>query len=179
MTSPSEIIPPQEPKKNRVLQLQIKPGDPLILDRWVDVAYVGLWFSFGLWGVITLLVGLPTITQFTPDWYQTAWSGSIGLLAITASIVSSLIFFDTPWMKQYTKKYIERALAIPLCAFIGVYPVLLILRTLDGDAYKTAGLSALILGFVIFPALRIHILNVRIKAIREVEKVATGTSKTI
>lgn len=169
---------PQTEKKN-YLRLQIKPSDPLIVDRWLDVAYVALWFSYGLWGAITLVVGLPTITQFTPDWYQTAWSGAIGLLSITAAILASLIFFDTKWMKQITKKMLERSITVVLCAFLGIYPFLLALRSLDGEAHKTAGLSVLILSFLIFPVLRLHILTKRIKAIKEVETNATGANRIL
>lgn len=165
--------------KKPLLRLQIKPSDPLIVDRWLDVAYVTLWFSYGLWGVVSLIAGLPTITQFAPDWYQTAWSGAIGLLAITAAILATLIFFDTKWMKQITKKILERGIVYVLCSFLGIYPFLLALRSLDGEAHKTAGLSVLILSFLIFPALRIHILSKRIKAIKEVETNATGANRVL
>lgn len=166
-------------KDNPVLRLRQKPSDPLILDRYVDVAYALLWFSYGLWGVTTLVLGLPTITQFTPDWYQTAWSGAIGLLSITASIVTTLLFFETRWMSQLTKKVLERAIVFVLCPFLGIYPFLLILRSLDGEAYKTAGLAVLILSFLIFPVLRLHILKKRIKALEEVLSNATGANRVL
>lgn len=165
--------------KKHVLRLQIKPSDPLIVDRWLDVAYVALWFTYGLWGVTTLILGLPTIQQFTPQWYQTAWSGAIGLLAITASLLAALIFFETKWIRQITKKTLERAIDGILCTFLGIYPLLLILRSIDGDFARTAGLSVLILSFLIFPLLRIHILTKRIKALREVQKNATGANRVL
>lgn len=151
------------------MRLQIKPSDPLIVDRWLDVAYVALWFIYGLWGVTTLVLGLPTIAKFAPDWYQTAWSGVIGLLAITASILAMLIFFDTSkWLSQITKKKSERTIVWVLCCFVAVYPVLLLLRAIDGEGEKTAGLFILLISYIIFPALRIHILSKRIKALEEV-----------
>ena len=152
-----------------MMRLQMKPSDPLILDRWVDVAYVALWFIYGLWGVTTLIVGLPTITQFAADWYQPAWSGVIGLLAITASILAALIFFDTSrWLSQLTKKKLEKTTVWLLCCFVAVYPALLMLRTINGEGEKTGGLSILLLSYIIFPLLRIHILGMRIKALKEV-----------
>lgn len=166
-------------KDTKLLRLQQRPSDPLILDRYVDVAYAVLWFSYGLWGVVTLILGLPTITQFTPDWYQTAWSGVIGLLSITASIVATLLFFETRWMSQLTKKLTERAIVLVLCPFLGIYPLLLILRSIGGDAYKTAGLTVLILSFLIFPVLRLHILKNRIKALKEVQSNATGANRVL
>lgn len=157
-----------QPKK-KVMRLQIKPSDPLIVDRYLDVAYVTLWFIYGLWGVTTFLLGLPTITQFTPDWYQTAWSGTIGCLAISASLLAALIFFETPWMRQVTKKYLERSIVYALMAFIAVYPVLLLLRAINGDILITLGSSIITVSYLVFPALRIRILNGRIKALRGVE----------
>lgn len=161
--------------KQKFIELQMKVSDPLILDRWVDVAYAIFWFLYGLWGIITLTLGLPTISQFAPDWYQAAWSGAIGLLSITASILATLTFFKTPWMRQVTKKYLERTIVYPLTIFISVYPVLLFLRSIDGDALLTAGASALAVSYVVFPILRIHILSKRIEAMREVLLNASGT----
>lgn len=151
------------------MRLQTTPSDPLIVDRWLDVAYVALWFIYGLWGVIIFILGLPTFTYFTPDWYQTAWSGVIGCLSITASILAALIFFETRWMAQVTKEYTERAIVIVLCAFILVYPILLIIRSIAGDVLVTGGASALAFSYLIFPLLRIRILSKRIKALREVK----------
>lgn len=162
--------------KKSLMRLQLKPSDPLIVDRWFDVAYIALWFIYGLWGVTSLILGLPTIVQFTPDWYQPAWSGMIGLLSITAAILAILVFFDTPWMKQITKKYLERSVIIVLCSFVAVYPLLLTLRSIDGESHKTGGLSILLVSYIIFPVLRIHTLSKRIKALREV--VVTNATRT-
>lgn len=172
---------PDSPRVKRVvlLRLQTKPSDPLIVDRWVDVSFAALWLIYGLWGVASLILGLPTIAQFSPDWYQPLWSGMIGVLAITAALLASLIFFETSWMKQVTKKQLERALDRVLLAFIAIYPVLLILRSIDGDVLRTGATSVIAFSFLIFPALRVHILTVRIKALKEVEANATGANRVL
>jgi len=161
------------------MRLQIKPSDPLIVDRWLDVAYITLWFVYGLWGVASLILGLPTITQFTPDWYQTAWSGVIGCLSITAAILAALVFFETKWMRQITKKTLERGVVYILVSFVGIYPILLILRSVDGDLLKTGAQAVMAFSFLIFPILRVHLLSKRIKAIKEVMGNVTGTNRVL
>lgn len=180
MSPKSEDTDSPQVKKVNLLRLQSKPSDPLIVDRWTDVAFIALWFVYGLWGVVSLIVGLPTIAQFAPDWYQPAWSGMIGVLSITAALLASLIFFETSWMQQITKKKLERAIVRTLLAFIAIYPVLLILRsTIGGDVERTGATSVLAFSFLIFPALRIHNLGVRIKAIKGVQANATGANRVL
>lgn len=165
--------------KRPLLRLNHSPNSPVVADRWLDVAYIALWFVYGLWGVSVFILGLPTIVQFAPEWYQAVWSGVIGCLAITAAILASLVFFDTGWISQITKKRWERFVVIALCAFIGIYPVLLVIRVLLGD-FVTAGAAAVLsFSYVIFPILRLHLLKKRINAIREVGAIATGTNKTV
>lgn len=165
--------------KRPLMRLQLSPNDPLIVDRWVDVSYISLWFIYGLWGVSAFILGLPTVVEFASDWYQAAWSGAIGCLAITSAILALLVFFETGWMSQIKKKQWERTFVFVLCTFIIVYPGLLILRAFSGDFLLVGPSAVLSFSYVIFPILRIHILKKRIKALKEVEAVAGGADKTL
>lgn len=154
------------------MKLQAKPSDPLIVDRWLDVAYICLWVIYGLWGITTLLVGLPTINMATSEWYQTAWSGSLGVLSWIAAVMAFLVFFKTEWLDQITKKRAEMAAVSVLCAFILIYPVLLTLRAFDGDIARVGGSAVLALSYLIFPGLRIYLLSKKIKGLKAVSDAA-------
>lgn len=178
MSSPSNDEGSPQAKK-KLLQLRILPSDILIVDRWLDVAFAVFWFIIGLWGAISLVIGLPTVTQLTNDWYQTAWSGMIGLLSITACLLATLVFFETPWIRQISKKALERRIVFVLASFMAVYPGLLIVRSVQGEFLKTGALAVLCFSFLVFPVLRIHDLGRRIKNMKEVEKNATGANPTL
>lgn len=145
----------------------LRPSDPLILDRWLDVAYIMLWISYGVWGVVTAWFGIPTFTQLTSETYQTIWSGALGLLALAAAVMALLVFFDTPWMLQISKKRAEHALVICIIPFITVYPILLVIRVAEGDHERVAGTLVLRISYLIFPILRVYILRGRIKKLKD------------
>lgn len=145
------------------MKLLVRPSDPLIADRWLDVAYVIYWFIFGGWGITSIILGLPTVQMLTTDWYQTAWSGGIGALATLAGALALLVFFDTPRFKQISKKRAEQATVWVLGVFILIYPVLLIVRAGDGQQNRVGAAAVLALSYLVFPALRIHLLRGRIK----------------
>lgn len=155
------------------MKLQVKPSDPLIVTRWLDVAYILLWFVYGLWGVFSVIVGLPTLNMLTPDWYQTVWSGFIGILSLTACVLASLVFFHTPWFKQISKKRAEFATVCALLAFVVIYPVLLVVRAADGDLSRVGPSAVLAISYLIFPVLRLYFLRGRIKLLKQVTPVAT------
>lgn len=179
MTSPISDDEGSPQPKPKLLQLKLLPSDVLIVDRWLDVAFAVFWFIIGLWGAVSLVIGLPTITQLTNDWYQTVWSGMIGLLSITASLLATLVFFETPWIRQVTKKTYERWIVIVLASFMFVYPGLLVVRSFQGEFLKTGALAVLCFSFLVFPVLRIHDLGRRIRNMKEVESNATGANPTL
>ena len=179
MTTPISNDEGSPQDKTKLLKLNILPSDILIVDRWLDVAFAVFWFIIGLWGAVSLVIGLPTITQLTNDWYQTAWSGMIGLLSITASILATLVFFETFWISQVTKKVLELGIVIVLGSFMAVYPVLLVVRSFEGEFLKTGALAVLCFSFLVFPVYRIHDLKRRIKNIKGAESIATGTNPTV
>ncbi len=147
------------------MKLQLKPSDPVVIDRWFDVAYFFLWLLYGVWGVFSLVVGLPTVHMAASDLYQSYWSGTIGILGLTAASMVALVFFETSWMSQLAKKRIERGAVIALISFIFVYPVLLIVRASEGEVVLVGPSSVLTLSFLIFPVLRVWVLRGRIKGI--------------
>jgi len=155
------------------MKLLVKPSDPLITDRWLDVAYVVYWLIFGLWGITSLLFGLPTVQMLTTDWYQTTWSGCIGVLASLAGVLALLVFIDTPRLKQVTKKRAEFATVAVLVVFVFVYPVLLVVRAADGETSRVGAAAVLAVSYFVFPILRLHLLRVRIKRMKVVPVAAT------
>lgn len=148
------------------MKLQLKPSDPVVVDRWLDVAYFFLWLIYGAWGVFSVVVGLPTVQNFASESYQTIWSGMIGVLALTAAAMIVLVFFRTSWMAQITKKRIERGAVIALTAFVFVYPILLGLRAAEGEIVKVGPSSLLAVSYIIFPIYRIWVLRNRIRSLR-------------
>lgn len=143
-------------------KLRARPRDPLILDRWLDVAFACLWGIYAAWGLTTLLVGLPTITINTPEWYSAVWAGAVGILSAIAFLACvSLFFLTRPHF--LVKKKIERYAVVALVFFILVYPVLLIASATGGDIDR-ASLAVLSVSYVIFPIYRIYVLTSRINA---------------
>ena len=150
------------------MKLQIKPSDPVVLTRWVDVCYVYVFTVYALWGISSALVGLPTLNIYTPDVYQIVWSGCIGLLSTVAAFFASLVFFDTSWMSQITKKMIEFRAVLVASAFIVVYPILLIARVVNGEVAEVGPTAILSLSYLGFPVLRLFILRMRIRTLRAI-----------
>lgn len=144
------------------MRFRVTPHSPLIIDRWIDVVYGLFWSIYGAWGLTTLIVGLPTLTAASPDWYRVIWSGSVGILSAIAGIAAISLFFDTK-VGFITKKKIERGAVIALGAFITLYPVLLFSSWFGGDTDRAAA-AVLSLSYLLFPAYRIYLLNQRIKA---------------
>jgi hypothetical protein len=149
-------------------ELQVHLSDPVILDRWLDVAYIALFASYGIWGVTTALIGLPTVSGFTNGLYQLLWSGAIGIIALNAAFMAFLVFFKTSWMRQVTKKRLELASVIALIPFIVLYPILLVIRIFYGEGDLVGGTTVLGISYLIFPVLRVWILRGRIRKLTTV-----------
>lgn len=150
------------------MKIQVRPSDPLILDRWIDVAYFFQWLIYGFWGIASVILGLGTVKDLASQWYQYAWSGTIGMLSATAATMVFLAFFHTSFIRQITKKRIEFCTVIVLNVFILVYPVLLIIRSIEGEFLKTGAIAVLAIGYLIFPILRLHILRKKIRLLKSV-----------
>lgn len=150
------------------MKIHVKPNDLLIVDRWLDVAYALLWFIYGLWAVTSVIIGLPTLTMVASSIYQTLWSSFIGVLSLTACFLACSLFVETPRFRQISKKRAEVATTIVFCAFVVVYPVLLIVRASTGELETVGATSILAFSYLVFPLLRIHILRSRIRQIRTV-----------
>lgn len=149
-----------------MVSVLLRPWEPQVLDRWIDVAYILLWALYSAWGISVLIVGLPTIANVTPGWYFTAWAAGVGLSALVSCIFSFLVFFKTK-ITQITKKRIEiRGVAV-LSSFILIYPVLATIAAISGDPLRF-GAMFVAWSYLIFPILRIHILRIKIKALMAV-----------
>lgn len=150
------------------MKFRVKPSSPLIIDRWIDVVYAALWAIYSFWGGAVLIVGLPTLTAASPDWYRALWSGCVGILAFIACISAVSLFWHSK-ISFITKKKVERAAVIALSAFIALYPVLLIWSAVGGDSDRV-GVAVLSLSYLLFPGYRIYLLNQRIKAYEAASK---------
>lgn len=154
------------------MRIQVRPSDPLILDRWIDVAYFIQWLIYGFWGIASVILGLGTVEDLASQWYQYAWSGTIGALSSIAGIMVLLAFFSMSWIRQITKKRVEFCTVIVLSVFILVYPVLLTIRALEGEQALIGATAVLAYGYLIFPILRLHILRKKIRLLKSVTPVA-------
>ena len=148
------------PKRGVIL---VGPSSPLLLDRWVDVAYAANWFIYAFWGLMATVHGIATVTDSAGSLYNFLWSGGIGTLSTIAFICSVSLFFRIPKISPLRKKQIEYGTVIALTTFIAVYPVLLTIAAFGGDGNRVAAAS-LAFSYLVFPALRIWILRSRIKA---------------
>lgn len=147
--------------------LQTRPNEPLVADRWLDVAYIALWLFYAAWGGVIGIFGLPTITDVTPRWYFIAWATSIGVLSLIAGVSGLLVFFRTQ-MDQISKKMTEKWAVTILCCFIGLYPIIATWRAFDGDPFRI-GTAIAAWTYLFFPLYRVHLLKLKISAIRGAE----------
>jgi hypothetical protein len=143
------------------LRLILHPGDPLIVNRWIEIAFILLWLIYGTWGVMSLLNGIPTIVDTTQPWYQVVWSGAVGVLSyITAALAISSFFNLGP--PPIVKKQLERGSVIALIGFVAIYPALLAIAAFEGDTDRIPA-AILSLSYLIFPVYRVYALTQKIK----------------
>lgn len=144
------------------IRLILHPGDPVVTNRWIEVAFVILWAIYGTWGVMSLLSGIPTLADATQSWYQVLWSGAVGILSYTAMIFAVSVFFGVK-PSPVTKKQFERGSVIALTAFIAIYPALLTIAAFEGDTDRIAT-AILALSYLVFPVFRVYMLTQKIKS---------------
>lgn len=141
----------------------VTPWSPLLLDRWIDVAYAINWAIYAVWGLMATIYGIATVTEQAGSLYNFIWSGAVGSLSLLASIAATSLFFRVPKFSPLRKKQIEYGTVIALLTFISVYPLLLTIGAVGGDDNRI-GAAALAYSYLVFPALRIWILRTRIKS---------------
>lgn len=152
------------------MRLQVRPGDTLILDRWLDVAYVALWTIYGAFGLTALIEGFPTIQWFTPDAGMTIWSGLVGVASSVAALAAASVFFTAPPSPE-TKKQIERAMVKVIIVLL----IVLVIASLTEAIFFHRAHSGAVVAFsyLVFPVLRVHILRKKIEAIHAVQNETT------
>lgn len=151
------------------MKLLHKPSDPIIADRWADVASGFLWLIYAAWGVAAYYAGLATIASQSPGWYESIWSISIAVLSTIASASAFSLFWQIPRLTPVRKKTIELGSVFALGFFIAVYPILLTTAAWDGDQNRIAS-AILAYSYLVFPVLRIHMLRQRIKSFELAQK---------
>jgi hypothetical protein len=153
------------------MKLKFHPRDPMVTDRWFDIAFIANWVVYCFWGVAIFIQGLPTFDITTPYWYPQAWAGAIGVLSGVAALSALSMFVQTPRLTDLWKKKIELGSLTALGAFISIYPITLIGLAISGDKGRIA-IAVLSLSYLIFPLLRIHLLR---RALRMYEKTEQET----
>lgn len=144
---------------------EVKPSDPLLTTRWFDVASMGLWLSYAMWAISSLIVAIPTFHAFdAPHWYQIGWAVLIGGSSLVAGLAAASIFFRIPHLKQITKKRVERDALGVFLGMLMIYHALIALLAFTGDNARFA-LFFLTCSYYVMPAFRMYHLNRRIKTL--------------
>lgn len=143
-------------------RLLMRPGDPLLVTREIDVFFAIAWAIFASWGYLAVFHGLETITLAAGPLFNFLWALSIALLSTIATLASVFLFFRTS-ASQVTKKRIELAAAWGLVFLIAVYPVYLGIRTVVTDNNNLWASTVLSLLYLLIPVFRIRNLRYRIK----------------
>lgn len=151
-------------------KLLARPGDPLLLDRMVDVCAAAYWMVYTLWALLAGFLGIATITDAAGGFYNFMWSAGIGTFSLVALLASVSLFFDfghrfDPPLKKKVELYAVRCLMI----LIAVYPVLLFLAAFGGDGNRAPS-AVLSLSYLIFPFFRTYVLKKRIVTIERAKK---------
>jgi len=142
--------------------------DPVVVTRELDLAYIILWALYAWWGIQSLITTLPSISMVSSNLYSTVWAGSIAILSSIAMVTAILVFFRTGRWSQPAKKRLEEYVVMLLCGVILVYPAAVIFLSFHGDTDRLA-IIPVALSYLIFPLLRVRLLNRRIKQYASME----------
>lgn len=138
------------------------PNDPLLLDRWVDVAFAVLWGIYALWALAASILGIATITGHVGPLYNFVWSVSVGFFATVSCLAATSLFFDLgSRLRPPFKKRIELWGVRTMGCLITVYPVLLFISAFGGDGNRFPS-AILATSYLVFPLLRVYVLKKRI-----------------
>lgn len=147
---------------NHKPRLLMRPSDPLLVTREIDVWFAAIWTIFAAWGYLAVTHGLETITLAAGSLFNFLWALTIALLSTVAAISAGALFLKTG-LSQVAKKRIELAAAWGLVFLISVYPVYLGIRTVITDNSNLQASTVLSLLYVLVPVIRIRNLRYRIK----------------
>lgn len=146
------------------IEPSVKPSDPLIGNRWEDVAFAVFWAIYTLWGLAASIFGIGTIVRQAGEVYNFLWSGAVGTFSLIACLAAVSLFFKFPGKRLVppNKKMIEMWAVRVLIPLILVYPVLLMISAIfDGDLNR--GVTAVhACSFLVFPWYRQYSLRRRI-----------------
>jgi hypothetical protein len=147
--------------------LEVRPSDPLLTNRWGNLAFGMIWLLDGIWGFVSATFRIPTLSLSTPHWYEVLWSTGMTIAGLTAAFGCLSVFFRTPWLSLLNKKRVELYGLYWLTGFVGIYIILLFYFGWIADPHDPgrASLSIVAIQFAIMPLLRIYQLNRRISAI--------------
>lgn len=141
---------------------RVKPTDPLLTSRWLDVAAGTNWLLYTAYALATIVAPLMTFTTAgAPRWYQLTWAIVFGLSSLTAGLAAFSIFHEGKASKL-VKKRTERDALLIMASLIAVYAILLIIVVALGYGDRFPQLI-FVLSVFPFPIYRIGHLNHRIR----------------
>jgi hypothetical protein len=142
--------------------------DPVIADRTVDLMAAAYWLCYAGWGIASTIAGLNTVTNASSLAYTDFWGGSIGVLGLVAFVATVGTFVNSRDIEmRIRKKVAELVCVCILGGFVSLYPLLLLIAAIGGDATRIAPFFAAV-SYVIFPMWRVRHLFFRISKLREV-----------
>lgn len=148
-------------------RLSSRLRDPIIVDRWIDVASAFSWLFLGVFGLFYSLAHFSTLSQLTTEAYTTWWGLSIGVTGLLAGAAAFSTLFTSRVRLRIFKKQTELILISLLGGLISVYPILKVADLLI-PPFQITEISALAVSlyFMILPTWRIFHLTKRIRALR-------------
>lgn len=143
-------------------KLMVRPSDPLLLTRELDIFFILSWAIFAGWGYFAVFQGLETITLALGSFFNFIWALGIAVLSSIALIASIMVFFKTK-MRQVSKKRIELVAVWGLIFLVAVYPVYLAGRAISQEEINIWNSVIISLLYVLIPFFRIRNLRYRIR----------------
>ena len=125
-------------------RIKYRMGEPIVVDRSLDVMVILLWATYGTWGILAAIGGISTLDNLLGIGYSVFWGAAIGLSGWVAALAAMSVFVavSTERARIY-KKQVERWAVSILGGLISVYPILSTVRAISGDveSYDNAALG--------------------------------------
>lgn len=143
--------------------------DPIKTDRSIDVACIVAWICYAFFGLFTITQNASVFTRAgTPEFYQTIWGGSIGLLSALAAGAGILSFYTQHerYDRRIAAKRTERFAVGTLIGLVTLYPLLLAFY--GGPTGPRLDLLSLSFSYLVLPIWRSRHLKSRINQLYQV-----------
>lgn len=143
---------------------RVRPSDPLLTSRWLDVTCAVMWALYLVYALATLISPLQTFELAgAPDWYAFVWSIGVAGTAGTATLAAHWMFYDGR-VGLLFKKRLERDALTAFMAFMVLYGLLLVDVVIHGSIARLAQIVIVALALPL-PTFRVFHLRRRIRAL--------------